>query len=162
MMNEQTDYQKLPAASIKAWRLEGGLWSLIVYLAPAYVLFTAWTGAEYSLWFIIAVVAVALLSTIVFVFVVPKIRWRQWQYKIDEHEIDLHHGIWFTHSTLVPVKRVQHVDTRQGPILRSYNLADVIISTAATTHKIPALSASKADEVRSEISTFARKAKDDV
>jgi uncharacterized protein len=64
--------------------------------------------------------------------------------------------------TLVPMVRVQHVDTVQGPLLRKYGLATITISTAATTHEIPALDMFEADNLRSSISALARVAEDDV
>lgn len=58
--------------------------------------------------------------------------------------------------------RVQHVDMKQGPILRKYRLATITITTAATKHEIPALDIEEADELRLSISRLARVAKDDV
>ena len=162
MIDNTSHHQTLPQASKKAWRINNGLWSLLMWLIPAWFGFLKFYGTDISLWIIITMLLAALFLTILFVIITPEIRWRQWSYRIDEHEIDLQHGIFIIRRTLLPVKRVQHVDTRQGPILRQYDLADVIISTAATTHKIPALTEQTADNARSEISTFARKAKEDV
>ncbi len=58
--------------------------------------------------------------------------------------------------------RVQHVETKQGPILKYFNLASVSISTAATTHEIPALSNEIASDLRDKISTLAKVDEDDV
>lgn len=161
-MDNAEGYTKLSRSAVKAWRINGILWSLVSWAVPIYVGVIAYGGAEVPFWVIIAALAAALAVTALLVFIIPEIRWRQWKYRVDKHEIDLHHGIWFTQRTLVPVKRIQHVDTRQGPVLRQYGLADVVISTAATTHKIPALAEDIADEMRRQISTFARKAKEDV
>lgn len=102
------------------------------------------------------------MLTILFVIVIPYYRWKRWRYEVNEHEIDLQHGLFIVRRTLVPVNRVQHVDTRQGPILRNYKLSNVAISTAATTHQIPALTDEHADAVRDRISRLALKAKEDV
>lgn len=64
--------------------------------------------------------------------------------------------------TLVPMVRVQHVDTVQGPILKRYRLSTITISTAATVHEIPALDVEEAEELRHSISRLARVAEDDV
>jgi len=64
--------------------------------------------------------------------------------------------------TLIPMVRVQHVDTAQGPILKKYDLSNISISTAATTHIIPMLITEDADRLRSRISELARVAEDDV
>src|SRR5699024_360874 len=76
--------------------------------------------------------------------------------------IYIQHGILVVSRILVPMIRVQHVDTKQGPILRKFNLASVTISTAATTHEIPALIEADASALRDRISTLARVDEDDV
>jgi membrane protein YdbS with pleckstrin-like domain len=155
---------KLSKAAIKAWRISTIFFILIIVLIP----FTLWgtflfvNGLNFSQWTIIAVSVIVVILGALAIFFIPEIRWRRWYYDVDEHEVDLQSGIIIITRTLVPVKRVQHVDTRQGPILRSYGLADVTISTAATTHRIPALDMETADEVRDQISKFARLAKEDV
>ena len=90
------------------------------------------------------------------------IRWRRWRYEVREQEIELQHGVLFITRTLVPMVRVQHVDTQQGPLLRKYQLATVTISTAATVHEIPALPIEEAEELRVYISQLARVADEDV
>jgi len=64
--------------------------------------------------------------------------------------------------TLIPMIRVQHVDSSQGPLLKKYKLASVTIFTAATVHEIPALDEGEAEELRYHISRLARVADEDV
>jgi membrane protein YdbS with pleckstrin-like domain len=116
----------------------------------------------FSTWTMVPLLVVVTILCGLAIFFIPEVRWQRWYYQVDEHEIDLQNGIFIVTRTLVPIKRVQHVDTRQGPILRSYDLADVTISTAATTHRIPALDEETADKVRNQISKFARLAEEDV
>ena len=96
------------------------------------------------------------------IYLFPKVRWMRWRYEVREQEIELQHGLFVVKRTLVPMVRVQHVDTEQGPILRKYDLASITISTAATNHTIPALITEEADELRGRISVLARVAEDDV
>lgn len=58
--------------------------------------------------------------------------------------------------------RVQHVDTKQGPLMSKFVLASVTISTAAGSHEIPALKEEIADELRDHISILARVVEEDV
>lgn len=92
----------------------------------------------------------------------PKVRWMRWRYEVREAEIELQHGLFIVKRTLIPMIRVQHVDTTQGPLLRKYNLAVLTISTAATVHAIPAIAVEEADALRQQISVLARVAKEDV
>jgi len=152
---------KIPRSAIKAWRINGGLISLIFWLVPIGIWLIDTDGVV-DLWIHLLIVGVVLAVTLLLTFLVPYVRWKRWRYNINEHEIDLQHGLIIVQRTLVPVNRVQHVDTRQGPILRNYGLSNVAISTAATTHQIPALTEEHAGAVRDQISRFALKAKEDV
>ena len=154
---------KLSKSAIRAWRISTMLFMLFLFLIPLALWLNSYFGSGgMSLWMIGSFTFILIVFTALAVFFIPEIRWRRWAYEVDEHEVDLQSGIIIVTRTLVPVKRVQHVDTRQGPILRSYGLADVTISTAATTHRIPALDEEMADQVRDRISKFARLAKEDV
>lgn len=106
--------------------------------------------------------AVLLLHIIFFIILFPKVRWMRWRYEVREAEIELQHGLFIVKRTLIPMIRVQHVDTTQGPLLRKYNLAVLTISTAATVHAIPAIAVEEADALRQQISVLARVAKEDV
>lgn len=153
---------RLPRTSITAWRISTALFSLLFLVVPL-LFWIFMSNQSGSLpWVVIATAAIiVILAGLASVFL-PEIRWQRWCYDLNEHEIDLQSGIIIITRTLIPVKRVQHVDTRQGPILRKFGLSDVTISTAATTHRIPALDDETADRVRDEISKFARLAREDV
>lgn len=160
-----TPDQKLSKSAIEAWRVSMSIFVFLLIMT----LFFIWgynlfipDGEFQTPWTLLSVSLTLLMVSLLAIFFIPQIRWRRWFYQVDEHEIDLQSGIFIVTRTLIPIKRVQHVDTRQGPILRSYGLADVTISTAATTHRIPALNEEVADRVRDQISKFARLAEEDV
>ncbi|MGC4107982.1 MAG: PH domain-containing protein [Thermomicrobiales bacterium] len=84
------------------------------------------------------------------------VRYRVWRYAIRADEVDLMHGLITRRRQLVPMARIQHVDTRQGPLERHYGLATVLFYTAAGGMEIPALSVEHAAEVRSQIAALAK------
>jgi membrane protein YdbS with pleckstrin-like domain len=88
--------------------------------------------------------------------VVPDLRWRRWRYEIREDEVDLQRGIVWVSRTLVPLARIQHVDTRHGPLQRRFALATVVFYTAAGPNQIPELSAPVAALVRDRIAELTR------
>jgi len=146
---------------LKVWRLQNGIISLIflliiigVFAASYYFQWPYWIGAILSgLW---------VLQIIFGIWLIPKIRHHIWRYEVFENEIEIQHGLIRVTRVIVPMVRVQHVDTSQGPLLRRYRLASVQISTAATVHDIPALELEEADELRDYISRLARVTEDDV
>ena len=82
---------------------------------------------------------VPIFVLVIGVGVVPELRWSRWRYEVRDEEIDLRHGTLRITRTLVPMLRVQHVDTTQGPIDQALGLATVVVHTAAGATTIPAL-----------------------
>lgn len=154
-------FHKLTPRAIRVWQWSNSFRSLFLFILPAtYAVVFGLRG--FHQWIVISLVILVFIFWILSIFWMPYLSWKNWRYAIDENEIDLKRGVIFKTRTLIPLSRVQHVDTRQGPLLRSYDLASVTISTAATTHEIPALDSLIADRVRQQISTYARLAEEDV
>ncbi|MEG0641183.1 MAG: PH domain-containing protein [Clostridium sp.] len=65
--------------------------------------------------------------------------YESWSYSIKEDMVILYSGIIFKQTKYIPMSRVQHIHTNQGPILKRYNLREVTISTAGGSHEIPCL-----------------------
>jgi len=152
---------RISRKGLRVWRIYGIIQTLIIFLVAAGASLVNYLIAN-SLWIYIvdAIILIAVPYFLVYLF--PKIRWSRWRYEVRDQEIELQHGLFVVKRTLVPMVRVQHVDTEQGPILRRYDLSSITISTAATSHVIPALVTAEADELRSRISVLARVAEDDV
>lgn len=91
---------------------------------------------------------------------IPDLRWRRWRYEIGEAEVDTESG-WLTVTrTKIPMTRIQHVDTRRGPLQRRFGLANVVLFTAAGQNEIPALADEVAAEARDRIAGLANLAED--
>jgi uncharacterized protein len=151
----------IAADAIKAWRITASIYEIIFWIAIiGFAIVTYYFELPY--WYVLIAAFIGIISTYLSVIVLPKVRFRRWRYEIFEQEIYIQHGILIMSRTLVPMIRVQHVDTKQGPILKKYQLASVTISTAATTHEIPALLEEDASELRDRISALARVDEDDV
>jgi len=157
----EPSFHKLAPGVIRVWQWSNSISNLFFLAIPVgYALFFGYIGSH--LWFIICSALIILTYWLLSIVWVPFLSWKNWRYSINQKEIDLKHGILLKTRTLIPLSRVQHVDTRQGPLFRHYKLSSVTISTAATTHEIPGLDRVLADRVRKQISTYARLAEDDV
>jgi membrane protein YdbS with pleckstrin-like domain len=88
--------------------------------------------------------------------VVPEWRWRRWRWEVRASGIDLRRGTLQVRRTLIPMTRVQHVETTRGVLEQSLKLATVQIHTAAGSHTIPLLSADDAAQLRTRIAALAR------
>ncbi|WP_141433275.1 PH domain-containing protein [Bacillus sp. 03113] len=153
--------KRISIRALSVWKISGAIYSIYALLlaAGAIVLTILF---DLPKWIIGAGILFLGINVYVLVFLLPKLKWKRWRYEVREQEIELQRGVLIKKRTLVPMIRVQHVDTKQGPILRKYGLASVTVSTAATVHEIPALNLEEAEEMRSYISKLARVADEDV
>lgn len=157
--------------AIKAWRITAGIFGLAWFIPSFfYAALAVGEGYEMGLSWMDAINwaafwSITILEILIYlagIILLPKIRWQRWRYNVSQKEIDMLRGIIVIKRTLVPINRVQHVDTRKGPIYKNFGLSSVTISTAATTHEIPALDDATADELRNKIARLVRKVKEDV
>jgi uncharacterized protein len=130
-----------------AWRLQqAGIW--IVATAIAVPLGDVIVGR--------ALIAVPLVLLLVCVLGVPPLRYSRWRWELRPEAIDIRHGTFTVRRTLVPLVRVQHVDTRRGVLEQMLDLATVVVHTAAGSHTIPYLTPHDAGELRDRIAALAR------
>ncbi|MBO2537074.1 PH domain-containing protein [Rummeliibacillus suwonensis] len=146
---------------LNVWRIHAVFEFLILLLFAAAVSVLTFFF-DWPEWIYAICLGVLIADVFFGIYLFPKIRWNHWRYEVREQEIEIQQGLFIIKRTLVPMVRVQHVDTSQGPILKHYCLASMSISTAATIHTIPAITEQEADQLRVRISELARVAEDDV
>ena len=103
---------------------------------------------------------VAVLAAVLATWFVPILRLRSYRYEVREEEIDLREGLLSVTRTLVPMVRVQHVDTHRTVLSQLFGLAAVRFHTAAGATSIPALRQDEADAIRDRIAELARAPED--
>jgi uncharacterized protein len=148
--------ERLDPRAKTLWRITGALGALPILAGGAVASWVLLRVAEVALLVgVLPLVAVGVLL-VISVGVTPGLRWRRWRYEIREDEVDLQRGIVWVSRTLVPLARIQHVDTQSGPLQRRFGLATVVFYTAAGANQIPELSAPVAAEVRDRIAELTR------
>lgn len=153
--------KRISEKALTVWRISGVIKTVIGWSITATALFLLHIF-DVPFWISIILIVLAVIFPFLHIFIFPKLRWRRWRYEVREDEIELEEGIFIRTRSLVPMIRVQHVDTVQGPLLRKFNLASIVVHTAATAHAIPALEEAEAEELRLFISKLARVAEEDV
>jgi membrane protein YdbS with pleckstrin-like domain len=132
--------------------IQMALWAIaIVAIATVLIRFT-----DLSTRWIVGVAAVILVAGTIETAISPGLRYRYWRYEIRSDEVDLQHGFLVRTRQLVPMSRIQHVDTRRGPLQQRFGLASVVFYTAAGAMEIPALSQEVAADVRNRIAELAK------
>jgi hypothetical protein len=132
-----------------AWRIHlGGLGIAVAAVGSAIGAATG-VGVAY-------VIAGSILVFGAAIAFIPPLRYRRWRWDLRPEAIDIRHGTFTVRRTLVPLVRVQHVDTRRGILEQMLDLATVVVHTAAGSHTIPYLRPSDAGELRDRIAALAR------
>ncbi|WP_435065689.1 PH domain-containing protein [Halobaculum sp. EA56] len=97
-----------------------------------------------------AVVALGLVFAV--------LRYRIWRFEVREDSLYIVRGVLTRVDTSVPYVRVQHVDTRRGPVERALGLASVVVYTAGSRGAditIPGLTPDRAGELREQLRELA-------
>ena len=79
----------------------------------------------------------------------------RWRWEVRENEIDIRRGTLAVTRMLVPMLRVQDVDTKRDPLQQALGLATVVFHTAEGANEIPALTVAEAGQVRDRIAALA-------
>ena len=116
-------------------------------------------GDVFWVWLVAGVVEAVCVGDLL---VSPRVEMATWRYDVTPTDVDLYHGVFVKKRVLVPLVRVQHVQTKQGPILRAHGLASVTVSTAGESFDIPGLAEDEAAALRDRVAELARLAKEDV
>jgi membrane protein YdbS with pleckstrin-like domain len=148
--------ERLDPRAKTLWRITGTLGALPLLAVGAFVSSSLLRVVEAPLLLGVLPFLAALVLFVALAGVVPGLRWRRWRYEIRAEEVDLQRGIFWVSRTLVPLARIQHVDTQSGPLQRRFGLATVVFYTAAGANQIPELSAPVAAGVRDRISELTR------
>ncbi|AHE53847.1 PH domain-containing protein [Sphingomonas sanxanigenens] len=93
------------------------------------------------------------------VLIAPGRRFAAWGYEEDADALLIAHGVWTEVRTVVPFKRVQHIDVAQGPIERGFGVAQLVLHTAGTAHSLvvlPGLARDAAEAMRDRIRSHIR------
>lgn len=154
-MTESIPSRRLDPKVRTAWRVQNAVGGIpLLLIAAAVTSGLAINNVSMALSALPVLAAVALLA--LWLTLIPAVRYRRWRWDVTEDEVRLQRGIIIIQRTVVPMVRVQHVDTTQGPILNAFGISEVRVWTAAGMHAIPALADRDAAELRDRIATLAR------
>lgn len=108
---------------------------------------------DWKLGVALALVTGATLLTLEMIW--PSLAYASWGYSVREHDLLVQQGVLFRRRSSIPHNRIQHVDTRQGPLERLFGLSSVTVYTAAgalADGAIPGLTEPEAEALRDALS----------
>lgn len=129
-----------PSARARQWALLSGLAHGLVWAFPFVALAFVWRMASGSdgnpLWpsLLFAIGMLLLIVLLVKGILAP----RTWWFAYTEREVIIEHGLLIKARDHLAFDRVQYVERRAGPLMRSRKLASLNFDTAAGRATIPA------------------------
>lgn len=135
---------------VNLWRLQG-LTRLGTFWLPVLVVGGGWLAFQYGV--AAGAGAASGLAALLLGWTLawPSVSWRHFRYGVREDDLLVESGVLFRHAVSIPLDRIQHVDTRQGPIERLFGLSRLVVYTAAgmsADGSIPGLEEEQADALR--------------
>lgn len=129
--------------------------SRFVFVWVPFTVMGAVFGVSVVDWWIVALIASGwMVFLLVWSAVVPSLAWARWAYAVREHDLIVHRGVLVRATTAIPRARIQHVDTRQGPLEQVFGLVRLTVSTASgggADAEIPGLTPKDAEALRDEL-----------
>jgi len=146
----------LDPAVKRVWAIKGLLgWGILlpVSLTADIVLFFSrndtflpgfWTG-------------ILVLVCLLWISIIPRLRYRFWRYELRDKDLYAIRGIYNRVQTIVPLRRIQHLDVEQDLIEENFNIARLIVHTAGTRSTdvvVPGLPYDEAVRLRDTVRDF--------
>lgn len=156
---EQRDeiLRPLEPAVRTVWRVKLGLfWGMVFVGAVIYEL-VSFLGREES-WLPTGLLAVGVIivGTLAIIFI-PSLRYRFWRYGLRSEELYLERGILNRVRTIVPLRRIQHLDVSQDVLEREFDLGKLIVHTAGSRSSevvLPGLNYEEAQSLRDTLKHY--------
>lgn len=157
-INVEEPTQTISPNAIRIWRMTNAILELTALAVISGLLIAGYyfDWKEWIIWILWALIGLNILSAVYSIWIEPSITQKTWRYEIDEEYIQLKHGRFQKHHSLIPMAKVEFVSTNQGPFLRKYDLYDLTIGTVTSSHKIPAIPKEEALALRAKIGFFAK------
>lgn len=156
---EQTEQKLRPLApAVKVvWRIKLGLFWLLILGGTGGYEVLAFLGDNGGWLPRGAITLLVLLAGSAWTVFVPTLRYRFWRYDLRPEELYLERGILNRVRTIVPLRRIQHLDVSQDVIEREFDLGKLIVHTAGSRSSevvLPGLRYDEAQALRDELKHY--------
>lgn len=139
------------------WRIKLGLfWGAVFVGAAIYELVSFLGRGDGWLPSGLLVGAVVIVGSLAIIFL-PSLRYRFWRYGLRSEELYLERGILNRVRTIVPLRRIQHLDVSQDVLEREFDLGKLIVHTAGSRSSevvLPGLNYDEAQSLRDTLKHY--------
>jgi membrane protein YdbS with pleckstrin-like domain len=154
MEQKKETLRPLAPAVKTVWRIKLGLFWLLLLGGTAAFEIIGYVGGQDSWLPRGSTPLLALVIGSAVTILLPSLRYRFWRFDLRPEELYLERGIFNRVRTIVPLRRIQHLDVSQDIIEREFDLGKLIVHTAGSRSSevvLPGLLYNEAQALRDEL-----------
>lgn len=147
--------QRLDPGTVMMWRLQRLIRLIIVGIPTLIALGIAAKTLGLRIELVVVLVLTMVAINVVFTLFWPALEYNAFRYAVRDQDLLVQTGVLFRRWSAIPHNRIQHVDTRQGPLERVFGLSRLLVFTAAgmsADGSIPGLRTEDAERLRDLLS----------
>lgn len=149
------EVQSLETSIRTVWAIKRGAAAAIVTFAVFFYDLTHLFGSS-DIPFGIMTGGIILLG-LLYALLWPRLLYRSWGFSVRPEEIYIERGVFNHIRTIVPLRRVQHVDVSQDLLEREFSLGRLVVHTAGSRSSdvvIPGLNLNEAERIRDKVKQY--------
>ncbi len=153
-MTDPPDFQPLDPAIVTVDRIGGYIFTSIVAVGCLVGLTITYFASGFNhvgFWIAVLVMGLVICLLAWSGHVYPRLSFQNARWRLTASGLEIHRGVWWRSQIGIPLSRVQHTDVQQGPLLRRFGIATLIVHTAGTESpaiQLEGLSVSMAHKLR--------------
>ena len=147
------ELQRLHPRALKFWRVQSFI-AVVAGVLPATISVGLLLGQGLPVPLVVAFVGGVSALALWLAMWLPKLAYDRFGYSIREHDFYVERGVLLKRRTSIPLSRIQHVDTHQGPLEQLMKLSQLHVFTASGMSSdgcLPGLSRQMADDLRDQL-----------
>lgn len=144
--------RRLDPRVVILWRVAGCVYALVASLGIGTATFFG-----LGLGWVLPIAGATFVLAVSLALILPSVRYRHCGYQLRQSDLVVHKGALWRTVSLIPHARIQHVDTRTGPLERWLGLARVVVYTAGTIGAqttLPGLAVEDAEALRDRLAAL--------
>lgn len=154
----ETNYQAISPNTIKVrnrseW-IECIISTIILIILYTVTNIFQWWGWLHYVWG--ALFAFTWLSLLWNIRISSPLYFKTFRYALNDEFVYIQQGIWFRKETIIPMTKIQSIETTQGPLMKKFGVRSVEIKTINGQLVIPHLEENVALNVRDHIAMLAQ------
>lgn len=148
------ELQRLHPRALSFWRVQAAI-AVLAGILPAVLALGVVLNQHWPVAVVVVLVGVFSSLSLWLAMWIPKLAYDRFRYAVRENDFYVERGVLLKRRTAIPLSRIQHVDTHQGPLEQVMKLSQLHVFTASGMSSdgcLPGLSREMADDLRDRLS----------